>query len=41
MCMYLRTGTLVLIKLHKKVDLLKTKVKYTKDRKVGAEENKL
>ena len=35
------TGTLVLIKLHKKGDLMETKVNCMKDIKVCADENKL
>ena len=37
--MCVTTGTLVLIRLYKKADLLETKVNSTKGRKVGVEEN--
>ena len=41
LCVYITTGILVLIRLHKKADLLETKVNCTKDRKVCADKNML
>ena len=38
--MHVTTGTLVLIRLHNKVDLPETKVNCMKDRKVHADKNK-
>ena len=38
MCVYVTTGTMILIELYKKADLLEIKVNGMKDRKVHADE---
>ena len=40
-CVHITIGTLVLIRMHKKADLLEIKVNCMKDRKICVDENKL